>query len=1748
MKRPALITGLSCRLAGIRGEIELWQHLSSPTSRFSPLPNDRWHAETHRAELPDAVLKTIDRGALITDFSVDFRALRIPPLQLERMHRMDVLAIGTMCEALLDAGMQPSATPIDDAQVIVAAQTLGPDPATDTVRRIRRFEMQDPVTQALAGLPEDQRIEIEELVEQLFNIAAPPMEVDSLLTSSSIIAGRLANVFNFRGGHHVVDCGASSSIAALQVAVDRLKSGEANTVVVAAFSPLLTASSLLRHAACGLLGEPKPFDASSGGLQLGEGCVALVLQSTAVKPAYAVVEQIETIGCLASRDGAQLEVALAAAAARAMTGRPERCVRFVASRASGLAALDAAETRALTKTLVAEGGSLSSHAATLGHLQAASGLVAVAEAALAAKHARWPRTQAPIAETDLIAVSDAGLGSVAGVALLKSARSGSPRIAASLAAPARDDIAIVGLGAIAPRAASVAEFWQNVLQNVEAIGDLPPSRFDAEKLIGSGTEAASMLKTRLAGIAESPRLDWERLGSSAEAIAAQDPAIAYALGVTVEAFAAHDLSRYAADRVDVLFGQLPLRAHESMLETRVLFAHHLSVVREALTELEWDDARAGAAVARARESFERTSRVFDIASYDAFTGSATAMAVAKAFGFRGLVGSIDAACASALAAVKLGVERLQSGRADLVVAGGVAYNILPELYIALSMLGFLSPDAAPPFSRGSNGFVPAEGAGCLVLKRRADAVRDGDRITALIRGVGCSSDGRGQAVLAPNAEGQQLAIRRALAAAHVTPADIDVLEAHGAGTRVGDDTEMASFVATYGEQPRATPLAIGALKSQIGHTSSASGILGLIKAAMAIDTGAMPPSNLEDETREGLPFGKLGFEVATTGRKWFVLPGKQRFAAVNSIGMGGANYHVIVAGHDREQAATAARPVLPPRGTFASRFVIDSVPQPLAVLQPRSLAEHHVIVLADGGGAHAVVHDALKRRGALVSVVSANVEDSATFIAAARARYGRVRGVVDLSTFTKDTEIRSDRARFGAELQKDSLRFFSLARAVYDDLTEGAAFFYVVTALGGDFGMRGGSDGHPLGAARQGFVRGLKQEVGTLDCKALDFAWDASPAAVADAMLAELDDQNDRCDVAHRSGQRFVAQFVRKSFDDDATALRSFAQGDVALVTGGGRGVTFVCAKALAARGVRTIVCGRTPLPKGDEAWLALDDDAFSAFRQAELVRRRKESPSLTPAAFHREFSTITAQRELHQNLARANAMGLDFHYFACDVTDAAAVADLVAAIHSKLGPLSVVVHGAMIETSRSLPSKTDEIIAGTFATKATALVNLWHATLKEPLRAFMCFGSGAGRFGNRGQSDYAAANALMAHLLASYGHSDGRLLHHVTLDWTAWEGTGAAVSDPAMKELVKRTGVSSIRPEEGEYWFISELLLGRAGEVLIFDERMLHQWPFIGSRADGVGERRRYTNGFGELLVPGEFPLIDLVDSGGARVERTLDVRGDPFITQHRLYETPILPATFGAELLAEAAAALNPGYAVHRLDGFSIHTPSKLHRGEPLTLQVALRIENETLSTRTVLVESQSKLVVKGRTLQEVRLHHSARILLHKEAPKLETRAIVEPSGVAHARSFFHMAKDPVGLGPVFSRAAWIRVLGNEVFGVVRAPRMRDLFTRTASPRFQLDPIVMDAAFQIAANWDGLTHENVSIPFGVETIEAGRQRLVGEEARVVATAVKVVDPDVYYDLCVVGERDEILLTIRGLHLRRIAKLVVTDRERGAL
>ena len=1753
MSRPPLaVIGMGCRLPGASTPDELWTALENGRDPFAAgLPADRFNVDAYRDE-PAFAESPPRAAALLDDFEIDWRRLRLPPVQVERMHRMDRVALDTMARALADAGLHDE----EDrkrTRVFVGAGTLGADPLTDAAPRIRRHEFTAPLEEALAELLPDDAGELAEQVERTLDAELPPIESDSMINSASIAAGRIANVFDLTGGHVAVDAGAVSGLAALDQASAALAAGACEYAVVAAVSPLVGSHPLLAFAQRGMLASdrPRPFAEGSDGTLLGEGCVALVLTrldtSAATRP-YAVIEGIGSGLASNESPGTGSHVVRAAERVLSRVGADPSTVLAVESCASGVASLDTAEATGLARVYGSR--PVTSSVPHVGYLYGAAGLVALLKAALALRRGRWPGADVGALPRDAprrAAVSDAGPGPLAYHVLVTAPGEAEPhRPVHKAPAPGDRRLAIVGMGAIAARAPDGDAFWRNVVSGADAIGDLPDSRWDVDRLMGP--DAQHVLRTRLAATIDAP-------GFSPDA-GPDDPAERLALAVAGEALrdAGHEPGRWDPARVAVIFGQLSMRSLEAATRRSLLLAEHLAIARGALARHGVACAHIDRVLGRAMQRFDGRPARLERAALASLTGVDCAARVAAAHGFDGSALCVDAACASSLAAVESAAHALWLGEVDAAVAGGVAFNLIPEYYIALSALGALSPDGVPPFHVGSDGFVPGEGAGCVVLRRLEDALAAGERVYAVISGIGTSSDGRGASVYAPNPAGERRAVENALTAAGNAPGDIDFVEAHGTGTKLGDGIELDTYATVFGGRDPRRPVGLGAVKSQIGHLSSAGGALALIKVARALHDRTIPPSARNGRPRPELADGSLPLRFESRPRHWPASQDRPRRAGVSSFGIGGANVHVIL--EETEATQNEREPGAPAGDLTAGRFVPELVPLSLARRPPRvSLHGRHFLVDVDADGCWRAVADRLHAAGANVSTLDGVATDALdAAIGAAEAEFGLVRGVVDLTTFGSPADAAApEAALFADRARRHSARAFGLLRRVYDGFErdrEGRPVYAAVTSLGGDLGLSGGGSGDVLGASLAGAAKGLKQELPWVEAKVIDFRPDDAPTGVAETLVRELESGSPELEIAYAE-RRYVVRMRSRPL---GAPTGSVGRGDVVLLTGGGRGVVFECARALAALGARVVVCGRTEIG-GPQDWAQLDDEAFERFRHDELERRRAADPRLTPAAFARDFEGMARRREIHRNLELAERFGTPVSYEPCDVTDPASVARLVERVRSKHGRLDGVVHGAMVEQSTILPRKSPELIERTIATKVVGLLNLIDATRGDKLSLLACFGSAAGRFGSEGQIDYSAANALMAATLAAESRRSLTRTRCVTIDWTAWEGVGAAVANPEITALLRATGVTWVRPEEGTFWFLSELLRGSAREVVVMNEGMLHNLPFLGSKARESPPREDPPDEFddrGLPLLPGRWPLVDRLTARRGHeilLERTLDANSDHFIREHLLHDTPILPGTFGVELLAEAAEASCPGFRVVDVADFEIDHPVKLHRNAPFTVRAAARVVGDAGNVRVVEAETRSDLTLGERRLASDRLHHRARIRLERDAgPRApKTVAIPDPTGPAHARSAFHLARHPVGLGPLFSRARWVQVLEDQVVGSVDPYRPEQVTARTSLPVFRVDPLLLDCAFQVASNWDGYIRGLASVPMGVASISIGRLRATEEKARVHARVTSVADPDVRYDVVVCGEDGTMLLEVRDLHLRRVGPIGARTQDTAA-
>ena len=466
-------------------------------------------------------------------------------------------------------------------------------------------------------------------------------------------------------------------------------------------------------------------------------------------------------------------------------------------------------------------------------------------------------------------------------------------------------IAIVGMACVFPGAPDLDAYWRNIVAGVEAISDVPPERWEPSFYDPDSTAIDRFYCKRGGFVDAYARFDPTRFGVMPRAAEAADPdqLLALKLGFDALADAGYGEREFARARTGVVIGRgnyvsagvLRLEQHVRLLPQLMAT---LSELFPGMPEAALEEARA------------KLAAKFSYYGPDVAAGmipNLIASRIANRLDLHGPAYTVDAACASSIIALEQATAALASGEADLMLVGGVHLTHDLTFWATFCQLGALSRRGrCSPFSAEADGILAGEGVGMVVLKRLDDALRDGDRVYAAIEGVGTSSDGRASSLVAPSVEGQLLALEKAWGGLDFGRASIGLVEAHGTGTPTGDVAELDTLRGFFGggadladgERP-----ALGSVKSMIGHTMPAAGIAGLIKAALAVYHGVLPPT-LHCDT----PHPKLAetrFRALARAEEWR-RPAAGRVAAVNAFGFGGINGHVVLRG------VAAPAPVAPP--------------------------------------------------------------------------------------------------------------------------------------------------------------------------------------------------------------------------------------------------------------------------------------------------------------------------------------------------------------------------------------------------------------------------------------------------------------------------------------------------------------------------------------------------------------------------------------------------------------------------------------------------------------------------------------------------------------------------------------------------------------------------------------------------------------------------------------------------------------------
>ncbi|WP_207923786.1 polyketide synthase [Actinomadura bangladeshensis] len=897
MREPIAIIGIACLYPGARGAGDYWARLCGGPPASAPPGLD--------------------------EAEVDVARFGIPPVQRRSMTRMQVLMLEAARQCLTDAGYtgRPLGT---DRTDVIAGICFGLDRQyanalrVESARYARDLEREVPALLGGHARPVAARAARELRAVVAGRLGASPH--DRVGEMASTIPARIAGAFRLRGRTLAVESADATPFAALAHAVNGLRADLCDAVLVLAGqrreSPLF--GELL--AAKGLPGDP------------GEGVGALLLKrrSSAVRDGDRVYASL--LECAMEHDARPGVLRYSTSARRRYrvartcheaAGVPPESVGYVERAANGVPAAAHAELEALGRLL----GNVPPASVTLGGAAdepgrtfAGGGLAAVAKTALALYHRTLPpsaeaspggpfrlaRTAeswpaGPGAGPRRAAVLGASLTGTVCHLLLEEHDSRGPEPAArtGTAATTRPEpIAVVGYGGRFAGAAGAEGFWAAVRSGEDRIGPLPGDVLDRDLYVQEEGVSLTHSYTGLGAHVPVPDAPPDGVRITPRRYAAMDPVQRVALAVAHET-----LARYG--RAETLSGRPGMVAIGTNLglgrDRRLNAERSVAELEAGLSALAPLSGRARALLLdRVRRRFQASGGPLAPMDLDGCLAGGIAALIAGEYRLPAVPVAVEAACASSLAALDIALGALRSGQADFVLAGGAELACNPRDLVLCSALGLLSHSRITPFDAAADGFSPGDGCALFLLKRLPDAVRDGDRIFGLLRGLGGSNDAR--SLIAPDADGQVRAMRQAFEQVEFDPSAVDYLEAHGTGTRVGDRVEISATAEVYAKPGRPQPLVIGSAKGFFGHTFAAAGAAGLLKALLGIRARTFPPNANLRTPAPGLPLDDVPARLPTAPEPWPAVPGRPRRAGISSFGTGGINYHLLIEEYQEDGA------------------------------------------------------------------------------------------------------------------------------------------------------------------------------------------------------------------------------------------------------------------------------------------------------------------------------------------------------------------------------------------------------------------------------------------------------------------------------------------------------------------------------------------------------------------------------------------------------------------------------------------------------------------------------------------------------------------------------------------------------------------------------------------------------------------------------------------------------------------------------
>jgi 3-oxoacyl-(acyl-carrier-protein) synthase/acyl carrier protein/NAD(P)-dependent dehydrogenase (short-subunit alcohol dehydrogenase family) len=836
------------------------------------------------------------------------------------------------------------------------------------------------------------------------------------------------------------------------------------------------------------------------------------------------------------------------------------------------------------------------------------------------------------------------------------------------------------------------------------------------------------------------------------------------------------------------------------------------------------------------------------------------------------------------------------------------------------------------------------------------------------------------------------------------------------------------------------------------------------------------------------------------------------------------------------------------------RVPVPNLRPPLALCKPTGVTlgpGRRVVVMPDKSG----VADALAQRLQTMGVEVLRVQAASNADALANQlknwlAAGPVHGVYWLPALDNDGNLSDmDLASWHEALRVRVKSLYVTMRVLYEQIAAQGTFLVSATRLGGQHGYDDAGAIAPLGGAVVGFTKTYKRERMDALVKAVDFAADfeaeRKPSEIADILIEETLRDPGAIEIGYKEALRWTVGLQEQPAADGEPGLT--LDGNTVFVVTGAAGsiVSAITADLATASGGTFYLLDLVPEPDPENPDLkrfATDKDGL---KRDLFVRIQARGERATPALVEKELAALERAQAAQSAIAAVRAAGGTAHYFSVNLTDADAVEKIIQQVRERSGRIDVLLHAAGTERSHFLPDKDTREFDLVFDVKSDGWFNLLHAIGDMPLGATVAFSSIAGRFGNAGQTDYSAANDLLCKITSSF-RTTRPATRGIVIDWTAWGGIGMATrgSIPKMMELA---GIDMLPPEAGIPLIRRELTAGGTRGEIVIGQRLgvlLNEWDATGG-LDTSAEASK------SLLARGPSrsgPMIGKIASiglqSGLTIETTLDPVLQPFLHDHQIDGTPVLPGVMGIEAFAEAALCLLTGWRVAAIEDVNFLAPFKFYRNEPrvVTVEAAIHPQRDTLAL-VADCRLTGRRLLPNQAEPQVTTHFTARVRLTKEAPTAVTvPALVLPS--QHLNEHIIEAADIYRLyfhGPAYQvvERAWLdghRIVGLMAKGLPANHLPSELLTLMA-------PRLIELCFQTAGLWEMGAQGRMGLPQHVDCVSSSLL-VIPESADTRLYALVTPDPDRgTFDAEVLDTKGNRYLQLSGY--RTVTVPSVVDAER---